>query len=125
MEKKDPLKNLKPYPPGVSGNPAGRAKQFLTQDKIMSVIGKFADMTSAQLEEILKSPKSSMLEITVASILAKAAETGDYSRLEFLFSRSVGKVKEQLEVTAVKPYLIQRADGSVLELGAKTEKDAE
>jgi hypothetical protein len=39
-----------------------------------------------------------MLEVMVASIMARAAKDGDYSRLEFLLARSIGKVKDISEV---------------------------
>ncbi len=126
MTKKDPRKNLRPpFPPGVSGNPSGKPKGLLTNDKVLSVIGKFADMSRAQLQEVIANPKTTMLEVTVASILAQAAKNGDYSRLEFLLSRTIGKVKDQIEISSVKPYLIARPDGSVLELGSAEVKQIE
>lgn len=87
-------KNLKPFKPGQSGNPSGKPKQLLTQDKVSSVMGKFADMTRDELQKVIQNPRSTMLEITVASILAQAAKSGDATRLSFLLDRSIGRVKE-------------------------------
>jgi hypothetical protein len=47
----------------------------------------------------MKSPKSTMIEIMIASVMSKAAKDGDYARLDFLLTRSVGKVKEEIEQT--------------------------
>ncbi len=110
-------KNLKPFVKGQSGNIAGKPRHLLTTAKISSIVGKFCEMTREQLQKIVQNPKSTMLEITVAGILARAAKDGDYSRLEFLFARSVGKVKESLEVSTARPYIVHRPDGSALELG--------
>lgn len=113
-------KNLKPpYPKGFSGNPAGKPKGLLTKNKISGVIGKFADMTLAELKAVVESPDSTVLEVAVASMLSRTANTGDsdYARLNFLFDRSVGKVKEELEVAAVQPFLLRKRDGEVIEMG--------
>ena len=109
----------KRFPPGVSGNPGGKPKQLLTQDKVSSVLGKFCLMTRIELQEIVQSPKSTMLEVTVASILARAAKDGDYSRLEFLLSRSIGKVTDKVEVKLPQPVVINRPSGEQVELGAR------
>lgn len=95
-------KNLKPWQPGQSGNLAGKPKQLLTKDKVSSILGKFSNMTRDELQDVVKDPKSTMLEIMIASVIVKAAESGDYSRLDFLLSRSIGKVKEEIENT-IKP----------------------
>ena len=57
-----------------------------------------------------------MIEITVASIFAKAAKDGDYSRLEFLLSRTIGKVTDKMEIQAKPSMTIHRPDGSTIEL---------
>lgn len=82
------------FKPGQSGNPSGKPKGLLSTDEIASLMAKFCRLTRDELQGIVQDPKSSMIEITVASILAKAAKDGDYSRLEFLLTRSIGKVKD-------------------------------
>lgn len=84
-------KNLKPYTKGQSGNPSGKPKQLLTKDKVKGILGKFADMTRDELQNIVQDPKSTMLEIMVASIMVKAAKDGDFSRLNFILDRSIGR----------------------------------
>lgn len=85
---------------GQSGNPSGKPKQLLTKDKVSSILGKFATMTRDQLQDVAADPKSSMIEIMIASIMVKAAKEGDYARLDFLLTRSIGKVKDELELQA-------------------------
>lgn len=82
------------------GNPGGgRPKGLLTQSEISALIGKFWRMNREELQSIVSNPKSTMGEIMVASVMARAAKDGDYSRLEGLLTRGVGKVKEVSEVT--------------------------
>ncbi len=107
------------WKPGQSGNPTGKRKGLLTTAQIASLVTRLSQLNRMELKAINDDPKSTMLEITVAKILDQAAESGDYSRLEFLLARSIGKVKDSLEVSTVKPYIIHKPDGSVLELGAK------
>lgn len=83
------------WKPGQSGNKSGKPKQLLTRDKVSSVVGKFACMTRDELQDVIKNPKSSMLEITVAAIMARAAKDGDFNRLNFILDRSIGKVTSE------------------------------
>lgn len=92
MSERPQNKHLKHWPKGVSGNPLGKPKQLLTKDKVKSVLGKFCDMSIAELQAVANNPNAKMLEVMVANIMIKAAETGDYSRLDFILNRSIGKV---------------------------------
>ncbi len=98
MTKKNPIDNLKPYKPGQSGNPSGKPLQLLTKDKVSSVLGKFSNMSGTQLNEVLKDPKSTMLELMVAAVMAKAVKDGDPHRLDFLLQRSIGKVSDMTTI---------------------------
>lgn len=95
MSERPQNKHLRPFKPGQSGNPGGRPKQLLTKEKVKGILGKFADMTRQQLQDIIKNPESSMLEIMVASIMAKAAKSGDFSRMNFILDRSIGRVTSE------------------------------
>lgn len=79
-------------------NPGGRPKGLLTADTIKALMGRFCHLTKNQLADIIQGPDSTMLEIMVAAVMAKAAKDGDYSRLSFLLDRTVGKVKDISEV---------------------------
>jgi hypothetical protein len=82
------------FKPGVSGNPGGKPAQLLTKDKVAGVLGKFSAMSREQLQEVIQNPRSTMLEIMIASVMAKAAKDGDPHRLDFLLQRSIGKVSD-------------------------------
>lgn len=83
---------------GQSGNPSGRPKDLLTKDKVNAVLARFSDLTKEELKGVLDSKKSTMLEVMIASVMMKAAENGDPIRLDFLWNRSIGRVKEEIEI---------------------------
>ena len=101
------------WKPGQSGNPSGRPKGILTSDQVRALIGRFWGMTREQLHVVVQDQKSSMGEIMVASIMAKCAKDGDYTRLDGLLNRTIGKVKEQVEVTSKPSLRLLNPDGSI------------
>jgi hypothetical protein len=131
--KKDPKKNLKPFKPGVSGNPGGRPKlpddikeaRKLGQIELERVINKYIYLSRDELKAALADTATPMFEIMVASIIAQAAQKGDQVRLDFILNRVVGKVTDRIEHSTPKPFVIERSDGSQLVLGAKVEKEDE
>ena len=113
MAYKDPPMHSR-FRPGVSGNPSGKAKNLLTKDSLRGVLDRFMKMSKEELIEIAKDDKTPMLELAIASILAKCVETGDYSRLEALLQRHIGKVAD--EIIMPKPMVIRRPSGESIEL---------
>lgn len=94
----------------------------INQTELERVINKLLYVDRAGLQEIIKTPDIPMIEIIAASILAQAAQKGDHVRLEFILQRMIGKVKDQLEVTMPKPFIVQRLDGTIIEMGAALPK---
>lgn len=82
-------------------------------------------MSREELEAHITNPKSPVLEVAVASVLVKAMTTGEYTGINFVLDRSIGRVKEHTEITVTKPYVIERLDGTALELGAASEPEAD
>ena len=87
------------WKPGQSGNASGKPKGLLTQNEISALIGRFWRLSSDQLELVLKDPKTTMGEAMIASVMLRAFKDGDFSRVEGLLTRGVGKVKDVSEVT--------------------------
>ena len=96
------LKNLKPYPPGVSGYanrgsklpPELRGIASLTQTEVTKIISKYARMTKKELEETTEIEDKPALEVAICQIFLKSIKFGDFTRLSFLLDRCIGKVKE-------------------------------
>lgn len=113
--------------PFERGNKLGRGRPSLPpelheiaalkNEHIKKLFTKFLSMTRDEIAEVLSCPNSPMLHVTLGRILQKTAQDGDPRRLEFLLSRVVGKVKDEVEVEVVRPFVIRRPNGD-LELGA-------
>lgn len=89
---------------GQSGNPGGKPKQLLTIASVSALMGRFAHLSEEQLATVLKDPKATVIEKMVGSVIMKAIQAGDYTRLSFLLDRTVGKVKDVSEVHQHNSY---------------------
>jgi hypothetical protein len=91
--------------PGVSGNPNGRPRKFMTQMKdagykhseILDTIKALLACTAAELKEIVEDTSGTVLERTVANALGKALVAGSLHPLETLITRAWGMPKETIE----------------------------
>ncbi len=130
MPRKPPPKETR-FKPGQSGNPGGQAKlpddikeaRKLNQIELERTVNKFLFADREALHAVIKAPETPMLELMVASIMAKAAQNGDQVRLEFILCRLIGKVQDRIEVKTPVPFVIARRDGETLILGAKIEDE--
>lgn len=112
---------------GVSGNPAGTRKLPLdlrkiaemTADELKRIISKHFRMDKDELELVLNDPRSPTINLIIASTIARAIKEGDVYRAESLFQRSIGRVADAVEIEMPKPVVIQRLDGTIIELGSE------
>jgi hypothetical protein len=80
-------------------------------------------MTAAELVAVMADPALTAVERLIVSILLKGTDEGDQSRAEWFLNRLLGKVKDQLEVSQPKPFVVQKASGEQLVLGAAPPKE--
>lgn len=83
----------------------------LTPEYIKKCIAKFWDMEPEDLKDFVRSKSGSVGEQMIAAICAKALLEGDYTRLNFLLDRSIGKVKEVKELQLPTPTIVKRLNG--------------
>ncbi len=76
----------------------------MTQIELERVINSLLFLDREALQAKIKDPKTPMIEMIAASIMAQAAQKGDHQRLDFILQRMIGKVKDQLEVTTQAPH---------------------
>ena len=88
---KNSLKNLKPYPKGVSGNPSGRRKNGKEFFEFLTEYG----MVSPSAYNFLENPDT-YIE-AVASGLWKRAKDGDLSAIKYLVD--VGALNQKPKIT--------------------------
>lgn len=120
--------------PGESGNKRGgtpmppdiREARKMTQYELERILNRYMDMHPTEVAAILESPPTHlrMIELVVASIVFKAAQGGDPVRLDFLLNRTIGKIRERVEVDVVreklqamsKQELIERMEADLMRL---------
>ena len=106
------------WKPGQSGNPGGRPPGILDRDEVKAQLGKFWQMSATEVEAIAQDPKATAGQRMLASIVLKGIKTGDFTGADWLLNRTIGKVKEELEVSTPKPFIWRRRDGETVVLGA-------
>jgi hypothetical protein len=90
----DPRRNLK-----------GRPRKWISDIKdqgyalseITDAIQVLISLDTEQLHEIRNNPKSTVLEITIASAIIRSIQTGNLDSIETLMTRVYGKPKEKIE----------------------------
>lgn len=113
------------FQPGVSGNPGGRPKSFLTRSRVKIIIDKYLSLSRNELEKlIIDKENTPALELMIISTILYCIKAGDYSRLEALLSRAVGKVKEDIEDDSSKSEVGSLSMNDLLTL-VKTEKSGD
>lgn len=79
------------------------------------IIDELFGMTQNEIKKHLKGDLT-MIEIAAAQQIL-AATKGDVKAFDFALDRSIGKVKEKVEVQGPRPTVIKRKDGGIVELG--------
>ncbi len=82
------------FKPGVSGNPGGRGVNYLTRSKVKVMIDKYLALSKIELEALKAKETTPVLELMIISTILQCIKVGDYSRMEALLSRAIGRVQE-------------------------------
>ena len=111
--------NLIPFKKGVSGNPNGRPKSYVTglkdigynMTEINMAIRNMLSMNIEELRKVYENPEATILEKTVAGAMRKSLEKGSLYSIETLLSRVFGKPKETSDVKQDTEITIRFANG--------------
>lgn len=85
------------FKPGQSGNAAGRPRYSLSRKEVHLLMSKLAASSMQDVLDIIKDPKSTMLQLMLARTVLKAAE-GDLTNTMVFLDRTIGRVKEELKI---------------------------
>lgn len=67
-------------------------------------------MTASELQEAMRDPTSTTMTLIVGKIVAEAIKHGDYSRVNALWDRSIGKVSDKIQHSISKPTIMRLLD---------------
>ena len=98
--------HLIPFEKGVSGNPNGRPRKYVSLLKdsgyklseINDTIQSMMAMDLDELKQVWDNPKATILEKTIANAMKRSLEKGSLYSLETLLTRVYGKPKEQVDM---------------------------
>ncbi len=101
------------------GNQYGRPKvpedikegRRLNKSELERIMTKLLNMEPDELKAHLAKRKMPCKEMLIGTIILKAIQGGDHYRTTFLLDRLIGKVKEQVEMTGMKLFTIEKKFG--------------
>ena len=97
MDRQRQNANLKPFPKGVSGNPAGRPKARIGAAKVRDLIDRLGAMPRAKLDQLVADPKATAFEQLFGAVILRAIKDGDYARMSALLDRLIGRAGPSVE----------------------------
>lgn len=98
---------LRPFKKGQSGNPAGRAKKYISTLKeqgyraseIRDTIEVMLALTEQDLEDVTENKGDhTVMEITIAKAVLKGMKDGSLASVEILLSRAYGQPKQEMDM---------------------------
>ena len=93
-----------------------------SRKKLQATLKEFMVHTTDELEEVIKDKTQPAVNIIFARLIAKAAK-GDLACANAVLDRSVGKVKENIEIDVPRPMIVENLEGGNTLLGAKMDDD--
>lgn len=72
----------------------------LTKEMFAEMINAVTNGTVADLKAIAENPESTALQVALATSMVKMINKGDYTQLELMLQRVIGKVRDELDVTS-------------------------
>ena len=114
--------HLIPFEKGVSGNPKGRPRKYVSLLKesgyklseINDTIQSMMAMDLDELKTVWDNPRATVLEKTIANAMKKSLEKGSLYSLETLLTRVYGKPKEQMDINTDNKIEIVFVEGKTI-----------
>ena len=114
--------HLIPFEKGVSGNPNGRPRKYVSLLKesgyklseINDTIQSMMAMDLDELKTVWDNPRATVLEKTIANAMKKSLEKGSLYSLETLLTRVYGKPKEQVDINTDNKIEIVFVEGKTI-----------
>lgn len=95
---------------GKLHNPAVKALRKITLESFRESIELVMTGNVAELQALVKAPDTPGVQVAIASAFLKAIRDGDYSIVERLAERIVGKIPDELNVKSINANLHTELD---------------
>lgn len=105
--------------------PELKAARRLTKTEFEVLVNKFLWADTATLIAYQQDPSLTTIERMMCSVISAALQDGEPKQLEFFLTRLLGKPKDTVEVITPKPYILEKLDGTQLEMGSRLEEKEE
>lgn len=123
----------KKFEKGVVHNPLGagahdkelKAIRKLTKPELAEIATLIISGNMDEINKVRISPDETPLRKWICSVVSKGIQNGDMGTLNALLDRVVGKVKDEVEVSHPKPFIVEFDDGKQIVMGTKIESDDE
>ena len=94
----------KNFAKGNPGRPKGtvvlpKKVKEMNRIEVEKLITKYMKMSRTGLAKVAKDLKTPTIDLMIIKIITTAINKGDYTRFSFLLDRTIGKVKESVDVT--------------------------
>lgn len=107
---------------GISGNPKGRPKKYVTQlresgyklSEINDTIQVMLQMTLNELKDVFENENSTILEKTISKAMFKSLQNGSLYSIETLLNRVYGKPTEIINQSSTDKIEIVFVDGKTI-----------
>lgn len=73
--------------------------QQLTRENVIKTMNELSGLNIQELEEILKDRTKTVHELMLAKVIVEAIKRGDNQRIEWLYQRTIGKMREEVNHT--------------------------
>jgi hypothetical protein len=80
--------------------PELKEARLLNSNKVEELLYKYMNASLEELDAAKANPLTPMMELVVIKILEKAVKEGDHHRLEFLLSRTIGRIVDRVQIDA-------------------------
>ena len=78
---------------------------------------QYLQLSLEELGEVLKNKDAPVIDHLIGKVLYEAIKRGDYQRMQAILDRCIGKVSDNLNVTSKRPFILQKLNGAIIEMG--------
>jgi len=91
-----------------------KVKTELSKEILTAKLKKFLLFNREELKSVMEDKKAPMIDVTICSIIAKAATGADHQRLDWVVTRLIGRVPDKIEADITTTIQVTPANAADL-----------